>query len=105
MRFGMDAKSIAHLRAAMQIPTEDDETGIWPENSDTVAAFLAVSTQWRVVAIGGGFSAPALIYIGLDYAAVRVALDAEAIPVTPVLWRGLRVMESAACAALNEVNH
>lgn len=73
------------------------ETEVWRENWDTVCAFAAVLTQWRTVpgARGG------CIYLGLDYAAVRVGVDAEAIAVTPELWRGLRVMEAEACAVLN----
>lgn len=103
-RFNMDAVSIANLRAALEIPEAEAVVDVWPENWDIVCAFVAVATQWRTAAIGGGFSAPALIHIGLDYASVRVALDAEGIAVTAGLWRGLRVMEAAAKAALNEVN-
>jgi len=83
---------------------EADEFGVWPEHWDIVAAFLSVATQWKVVSLGGGFEPSRIRVIGFDYAAVRAGLDAEAFQVTPDLWRGLRVMESAACAALNEVN-
>lgn len=103
----MDPQSLANLRAAMQ-PDDDasdaDVFEVWSDHWDIVLAFLAVATQWRVVGLGGGFEPSRIRFVGLDYAAVRVALDAEAIAVTPELWRGLRVMEDAACAALNEVD-
>jgi hypothetical protein len=124
-RFGMDARSLANLsqaannlsdvtnkRAALSPPAIDgDDEGVWPENWETVQAFLAVSLQWRVVSrggggfagMGGGVIAPMVpMFVGLDYAGVRAGLDAEGITVTPELWRGLRVMEAAACAVLNE---
>lgn len=124
---GMDATSLANLREALddepQAATADTDPfsrlwakpkafdGIWPENVPVVRAFLAVCSQWRVTPVsGGGMMTPAggviaptvPLYIGLDYAAARVGLDAELIEVTPTLWRGLRVMEAEACAALNE---
>jgi hypothetical protein len=117
-RSGMDEQSLANLRATLDAPAPQatDEfgfDGVWPEHVEIVEAFIAVSTQWRAVTIGGGgFAgmggaaiAPARpMWIGLDYAAVRVSLDALGIAVTPDLWRGLQVMEYAACAALNESN-
>lgn len=113
---GMDADSLAALRETIDGPAtaaDDEFDRIWPENIPVVEAFLAVATQWRVLAcsvggaIGpaGGALAPTVpVYISLDYAAVRAGLDAENIAVTPQLWRGLRVMESAAAAALNEAD-
>jgi hypothetical protein len=111
----MDAVSLAHLREALRVDTAEGASsefdGIWPENRAIVEAFLAVSLQWRVSAHGGGgMVSPAggaimpivPLFIGLDYAAVRAGLDAEGIVVTPELWRGLRTMEAAAAAALNE---
>ncbi|WP_257195879.1 MULTISPECIES: DUF1799 domain-containing protein [unclassified Bradyrhizobium] len=113
---GMDADSLVALREEIEggLPKDDAEfTRIWPDNVPAVEAFLAVATQWRVVACspggalgpGGGAIGPSVpIYLALDYAAVRAGLDAEGIAVTPELWRGLRVMEQAAAAALNEVS-
>jgi len=109
----MDEASIAELAAALRAPApvETDYAGVWPQHAETVRAFLAVASQWRVAAIGGGGFAMMggaaiaplrLVYVALDYGAVRAGLDAEAITVTPELWRGLRIMEAAACAALNE---
>jgi hypothetical protein len=116
-RSGMDPQSLANLRETLDAPSSpaaDDEfgfEGVWPANVAIVEAFLAVSTQFRVTSIGGGGFAGmggALIEpvkplaMGLDYSAVRVCLDALGVAVTPDLWRGLQVMEVAACAALNE---
>ena len=101
---GMDLASIANLREALTVslPDAEPDTKVWPENWDIVQAFLSVSTQWRMGTVGGGMVPAMPLFIGLDYAAVRVALDALEIPVTPELWRGLRVMEIEAATALNE---
>jgi hypothetical protein len=111
----MDPHSIAALAATLREldarSFADDGEGVWSENWSTVQAFLAVSLQWRVVSIGGGGAAgmggaalaPMVpMFIGLDYSAVRAGLEAEGMVITPDLWRGLRIMETAACAALNE---
>lgn len=68
-----------------------------------VSAFLSVETQWRTVAIGGGFAPSRLLWLGLDYTAVRAGLEAEGFAVTPELWRDLRLMEAAALSELNRV--
>lgn len=106
----MDARSLANLQAALASsgPAENYE-GLWPEHVAIVEAFLLVASQWRVASVShgmssmaGGFSSSQLVFIGLDYSAVRIALDAEGIAITRDLWRGLRTMEFAAIAALNE---
>lgn len=85
--------------------------GLWPVNLPVWEAFCAVSLQWRTASRGGGgvagmggaaLAPVTVVFIGLDYAAVRAGLDALGIAVTPELWRGLQVIEVAACAALNE---
>ena len=75
----------------------DTDDGVWPDNIPAVAAFLAVATQWRMVAGDAGSTA-----IGLDYAGARAGLDASGIAVTPDLWTGLRLVESGALSAMNE---
>lgn len=103
-RFNFAPELLTEISEALSQTAIEEQDGVWPDNWPIVQAFLAVATQWRVATIGGGM-APALpILIGLDYAAVRVALDAEAIGVTPELWRGLRVMEDEAVKATNEVD-
>jgi hypothetical protein len=115
--FGLDDDSLAELTDALSSPppiAEADYAGVWLVHAEIVRAFLAVSTQWRTASIGGGgfvvmgggAAAPRrLVFVSLDYASVRAGLDAEEIAVTPELWRGLRIMEAAACAALNESNN
>lgn len=78
----------------MQAATRRDPSaeGIWPENAPTIRAWLSVASQWRV---------SGAVYLGLDYAGVRAALDALAITVGPDLWSGLQVMEFAARDVLN----
>jgi hypothetical protein len=93
-RFGFPEEVVAAIGGV----GEAGETEVWPENWEIVVAFVAVSTQWRAVALPSG----AVRFVGLDYAAARVGLEAEGIAVTPELWRGIRVMEDAARAAANE---
>ncbi|MGJ5203641.1 DUF1799 domain-containing protein [Bradyrhizobium sp. HKCCYLR20261] len=114
----MDAESLDHLRRALmaddaEATAAQEFDGLWPENVPVVEAFLAVASQWRVVPrsaggmitpVGGHIAPTVPLVVGLDYAGVRAGLDAEGIAVTPTLWRGLRAMEAAACAAFNEVS-
>ena len=91
----MDEASLAALRAALG--DEALEGPLLPVNVPVVSAFLAIGTQWRTASLGMG----GLVWIGLDYAGARAALDALQIPVTSWLWKGLVIMEQAAKAALN----
>jgi hypothetical protein len=113
----MDEASLANMRLALAVHAQrsgaNDEEGVWPENWETVMAFLEVDTQWRTApvggaaafGIGGGMMHPVVpVFIGLDYTASRAGLEAAGVVVTPELWRGLRIMEAAACDALNESN-
>jgi hypothetical protein len=74
---------------------------VWPEHQEIVEAFFASSTQWRVVA-QSTMESSRLVYLSLDYAAAKVAIDASGIAITADLMRGLRIMERAARQALNE---
>lgn len=101
--FGMDASSIADLRA--ELTSESGSfAGVWPEHTAIVTAFAVVCTQWRIIAMGGGFEPSRLVCLGLDYTAARAGLDAAGIAVTPALWRGLRIMEDEATRARNEAD-
>lgn len=62
-----------------------------------VDAFLTVATQWRTTSLADG----RVLWHGLDYAGVDVALDRAEITVTPAQWLGLGVMERAAAHVLN----
>ncbi len=80
-------------------PDRDEEeiTEVFAGNWTSLSAFVTVATQWRVVATMGG-----LIWVGLDYPAVKMVLDHSGLP-APV-FDDLRVMENAALAVLNEVD-
>lgn len=64
-----------------------------------VEAFLAVQTQWRMMAIGMG----GVLAIGLDYDGVETGLRRAGIDVAPDRWAEIRVIEAGAVEALNEV--
>jgi hypothetical protein len=86
--------------AALEAGGDAGDLEVWPENWATLDAFLAVSTQWRVVP---GVMGGAAYYAGLDYAGVAAGLAGAGIAATPELWAGLRTMEAAARDALNGV--
>lgn len=95
----MDEASLERLRADLEDDTED---GVLPVNATIVAAFLAVQTQWRALAVPGGLGAGRVVALGLDYAGVRAGLEAMGIAIDGELWAGLMVMEQAAAAAMNK---
>jgi hypothetical protein len=97
-RFGFDEAAIAAVRAALGQARGQDESGVWAEHVPAVAAFLVVGTQWRTAPRANG----GLIFLGLDYAGVRAGLEGAGLTATPEIWAGLRVLEGAAAAALNE---
>ena len=66
------------------------------QNVPAVSAFLAVQTQWRLIAGPSG-----LAWLGLDYGGVATGLAAEAVEVTPALWADLRVIEAGVVARMN----
>lgn len=99
-RFGMDEAAIAELKAALGRPIAAGFRGVWPANVATVEAFCAAGSQWRTTLAVAG-SGIRTRYIGLDYAGLKVALDAFGATITPDLFAGLQIMESAARDALN----
>lgn len=74
---------------------------MWPENVGFVSAFLAGQSQWRTGQVGGGLGGVRILWVGLDYVAVRASLDALEIAVTPELWSALQIMEAEARLAMN----
>nr|WP_245258663.1 DUF1799 domain-containing protein [Methylopila sp. M107] len=77
--------------------TSADDFDVWAPNWAAVTAFLALDTQWRVVARwGGGF-----VYLGLDYPAVDVVLRRR--KADEATFDDLRLMEGAAIEVLNEL--
>lgn len=77
--------------------------GVWPQNIPAVSAFVAVATQWRT-ALAPTENGLRVLWIGLDYAAVRAGLELARITVTPETWAGLVDVELAARDALNGVS-
>jgi hypothetical protein len=63
-------------------------------NWDSLLAFLACATQWRV---GVGFGA--MVWVGLDYSGCDVVFRRSGF--ADHLFEDLRVMEDAALAVLN----
>lgn len=90
MRGAEDEKGTAVALAAFGLRVETGERRnrceVWPENWATVKAFLALETQWRVVAGRA---------IGLDYAAIPATLGLLDIKKRDrkSVFNGLRIME------------
>ena len=70
---------------------------IHEDNQDTVAAFLALQTQWRIIA------GMAMAYQGLDYGSIPAVLNMIGIPRADRarVFAELRIMEIAALPVLN----
>lgn len=79
------------------LPEEDHDDGVWPENVEAVRVWLSIASQWRTAPLGE----VGLLWLGLDYAAVRAGLALSRIKVTPDLWDQIRLVEAGAKAALN----
>lgn len=70
---------------------------VFPDNWVTAQAFMALTTQWRVI-VG-----ERVAYQGIDYAAIGAVLAMSEIPDAQraEVFAGLRVMERAALPILN----
>ena len=79
------------------IPEPDEDAfEVWSVNWDSLTAFLACETQWRVAATMAG-----LLWLGLDYAAVDIVLRRCDAP--DAVFADLRAMEREALAVFAEV--
>lgn len=78
------------------MPEDDAAQGVWPEHAEAVNAWLAVSTQLRLVAYQSGIRA-----LGLDYVAAQAGFALAGLQVTPPLWDKIRLIEIGARNALN----
>ena len=69
------------------------ETEIWPDNARAVEVFVAMSTQWRIGAVGA---------VGLDYNVFPLVMRMLGIPASerPDLFESLRVMEETALTTM-----
>lgn len=93
----MDAAGSEELSRALDRATgvPDDWHGVWEDHVAAVEAFLIVSTQWRALAGIG------LVWLGLDYSAVRDGLALAGVEVTPQVWSQIRSIEAGALLALS----
>ena len=83
---------------ALAVLEDNDSFEVWPENLPAVRAFTACASQWRVLPLGLAGSA----FIGLDYGACKVALDAHGLALAPADFAAFQVIEAEAARALNE---
>lgn len=93
---GMPEEMIDEVRRRLAPPAAVGT--VWRQNAQSVAAFLAASTQWRCA-----HGARGLVFLGLDYAGARIGITERGIEVTPALWADLGIMEVAARDALNGI--
>lgn len=93
---GMPEEVVEEIRRQLSQSTET--VGIWRQNEVSVAAFLSITSQWRVAAGMKG-----LFYLGLDYASALAGIEAAGMEVTPELWTDVRLMERTARDALNGI--
>lgn len=75
-------------------------SGVWPDNADAVAAFLAAASQWRTT-IADRNGRIVTRVLGLDYAGAAIAWSARGIEPDSDLFDRLTVIEMAARDALN----
>ncbi|MBF0165192.1 MAG: DUF1799 domain-containing protein [Magnetococcales bacterium] len=92
-----DTRALASDAAALgvRIDVREREFAVWQENADPARLFFACATQWRLAGMDG-------IPTGLDYAGVEAAARMSGVALTPELFAGVRIMESAAMDAWAE---
>jgi|GEM_PF-6691322 len=73
---------------------------VWAMHVPALSALATGGTQWRTRLIWTE-RGPVERVVGLDYGALKVALDMVQICMTPAQWADLMVMERAAAGALN----
>lgn len=98
-RFGMSEDAIGSIKSDLS-SDEQNGGGVWLRNIAAVKAFIVCSTQWRTSSMMTELGAKTL-WVGLDYAGGKIALDARKIEITPELWDGLVTIEFEALVALN----
>ena len=93
----MSEEEIEAVREALGARTGE---ALWAMHLTAFRALCAAGTQWRTrLALTAGNLAERVI--GLDYAGLRVALDAIGLALDAEDWRQLMVLERAAAAAMN----
>ena len=89
------------MRAAVAADDANGAVPVWREHWAAVCLFLACSTQWRVLSLSGGMAPGRLVWLGLDYQAVRVVAEARGVAVDADLWDQLQVLEAESLKHLN----
>ncbi|WP_163266447.1 DUF1799 domain-containing protein [Chelativorans alearense] len=100
-RWGLPETEIEALRVVLGgSRSEAGFSGVWPQNRETVDAFVGGASQWRT-ALAFEAGRPRTLWIGLDYAGMAVALSARGLALSAGLLSGIQVMEMGARDALN----
>ncbi|EDQ34299.1 Phage related hypothetical protein (DUF1799) [Hoeflea phototrophica DFL-43] len=97
---GLDAAAQAAIARWAIDRTGPAFCGVWPDNADAVAAFLAAASQWRTM-IADRNGRIVTRFLGLDYAGAAIAWSARGIEPDSDLFDRLTVIEMAARDALN----
>lgn len=97
---GLDAAAQAAIARWARHSTGPAFSGVWPDNADAVAAFLAAASQWRTT-IADRNGRIVSRFLGLDYAGAAIAWSARGIEPDKDLFDRLTVIEMAARDALN----
>lgn len=74
---------------------DDEELALVIQNAASLSGYIACSTQWRSASSKTG-----VLFIGLDYAACKIVLDAEGYE--PGVFRDLRMIEDAVLPLYND---
>jgi hypothetical protein len=95
-----DPNAVAWLAQIAPV-IEHTEFEIYPENLLALEVFLALQTQWNVIAGMSG-----VIYQGVNYQALNSVFSMLSIPSKdrPALFQDIRVMEQAAIVILNSAS-
>lgn len=94
---GAPAEVIEQAKQNQQVVHDDFE--VYPENWAALQFFLAVSTQWNVVAGRAGF-----VYIGFNHACLEAEMNMRQVKLAAreELLNSVNMMEHAALAVLNK---
>lgn len=81
-------------------PQAGDEVEVWDWHLPALRAWPAVAGQWAVAALGG-LGGARLLWLGLDAARVKAALEMAGVAPDEALWEMLQTMAEGAAEELN----
>ncbi|WP_186169789.1 DUF1799 domain-containing protein [Burkholderia gladioli] len=98
--FGASVESIETASALV----DNAAFEVYEENWEAVKVFIAASTQWRIVGVGG-FSHASLVHTGLDYVALEAVMRMHGVPRSrrAAVFEQVRVLEEGALDALHSM--